>query len=43
MIFSFGLITLIWFQNRAFQSRFANNNDKWDFGNSGIFSALNII
>lgn len=43
MIFSLGLCALMWFQNMAFQSKFASNNNKWDLANSGIYSALNII
>ncbi len=43
MIFTFAFLLLIWFQNMAFQSKFATNNDPWNYNNSGALGVLNIL
>lgn len=43
LIFIWGLLALIWFQNMAFQSRFAEDNSSLNYRNSGILSYLNLI
>jgi hypothetical protein len=43
LVLTFGLFALIWFQNMAFQSRFAQDNNSLNYRNSGVLSYLNLI
>ncbi len=43
LLLACGFLALIWFQNMAFQSSFAANNDRWNYANAGVLSFLNLI
>ncbi len=43
LLLACGFLALIWFQNMAFQSSFATNNDRWNYANAGVLSFLNLI
>lgn len=43
LVFTYGLFALIWFQNMAFQSKFASDHNSINYRNSGVLSYLNLI
>jgi hypothetical protein len=43
LVLTLGLFALIWFQNMAFQSRFAQDSNSLNYRNSGVLSYLNLI
>ena len=43
MLLTLGLFALIVWQHCCFSSRFATNNNFWDFNNTGVWEILNIL
>jgi len=43
MAFTACFILLIWFQNMAFQSKFAQNSNRWDYSNTGVLGIFNVL